>query len=218
MNKKLIATCMSLVAFAAMAVVPALASASPILTETTNVVVPVGAKVTGTQSGNILFTPSSGGVISCTKAVLTGTVRENSGTSIKGDIATAAFTGAGAGGSCLSTGIPFNPSFTVAVGNLPYCLTTEAGDTWTVRGGACAAAAQNIKFTLTSALTGACTYERASVSGTYETNKHPVTLKFNGGEPVNKTAGGVLCPAQGQLDGGFNLSTDNAEETPLTIG
>jgi len=210
MTKKFMAALLSLAAFAAMAVVPSMASASPHLTETPNVTVPVGAKITGTNETNITLTTGSGHV-TCTKSVLTGTVTENSGTSIKGNIETASFTN-NTGGACSST-FPFNPSFTVDVENLPYCLTSEAGDTFTVRGGACGAAAKNLKFTLTGPAT--CTYEAASISGTFNTNAD-LTMAFSE-QTFTKTAGGFLCPNSGRLDGAYNVFTDNAEEKPLII-
>jgi len=210
MSRKFMATCLALAAFAAMAVVASMASASPHLTETPNVTVPVGAKIIGTNDTHITFTGGSGNV-TCEKSVLTGTLTENSGTSIKGNIESASFTNKD-GGACSST-FPFIPGFTVDVENLPYCLTSEAGDTFTVRGGACGAAAKNLKFTLTSSLN--CTYETASISGTFNTNAD-LTTAFSE-QTFTRTAGGFLCPNSGRLDGAYNVFTDNADEVPLTI-
>jgi hypothetical protein len=216
MHKKILAAVVALVAFAA---VPAIATASPILTENGTV---VSGKILATQSGSIVLTTSFGNV-TCTKSTLTGTVLKNgpagTGTHIEGTLEKATFTNE-TGGACSST-FPFNPSFTVDPENLHWCITgggTLAADTFSIRGGGCTEAAKNLKFTLTSAL-GNCTYERATVTGSFVTNVTPVTLKVGASQTFTRTAGSEsLCPATGTLDGGWNLYTDNLPtETPLTI-
>jgi hypothetical protein len=209
MLKKTIAACVAVVAFA---VVPAMASASPVLTESGSPV-PVGAKILATQSGNILLTTTAG-TVTCTKSTMTGVVKTNSGTKIQGEIETATFTGAAAEARCESTFL-FNPTFKVTAENLPWCIESSGGDAFTVRGGKCAEAAKNLKFTLSSVL-GNCTYERASVTGTYETNKTPVTLKVGAAQTFTRVAG-TICPASGTLSGGWNLETDVSPFTGLSI-
>lgn len=214
MTRKLLATCVSLAAFAALAVIPAMASASPVLTEN-GVAVPVGAKVDATNSGNILFTTSSG-TVTCTKSTFTGTVITNTGTHIEGTIETATFKGEGPEETCKSTFI-FNPSFKVTPENLHWCITSGGADAWSIRGGACGAAAKNLRFTLDNSVVGNCTYERATVTGTYETNKTPVTLKVGASQTFTKVAGGSACPATGTLSGGWTLETDVSPFTGLSI-
>jgi hypothetical protein len=87
---------------------------------------------------------------------------------------------------------------------------------FTVAGGACGGTAINLKFTLTSAI-GNCTYERATVTGTYVTNVTPVTLTVGAGQTFTKTAGSSICPASGTLDGAWTLETDTSPFTGLSI-
>lgn len=212
MHRKLFATCVSLAVFAALAVVPALASASPVLTEGTTTV-PVGAKILATNSGNLLFTTSSG-TVTCTKSKMTGTVLKNNGTEIEGTIETASFTGEGTEERCKSTFI-FNPQFKVTPENLPWCIRSGAKDTFSVEAGDCKEA-KNLRFTLDSSV-GNCTYERASVTGTFETNVTPVTLKVGASQTFTRVAGGSICPATGTLSGGWTLETDVSPFTGLSI-
>jgi hypothetical protein len=215
MHRKITATCLALVAFAAMAVVPALASASPVLTEG-GTAVATGKLITATQDTNITLATSIGHV-TCQKSTLTGTLTENSGTSIAGEITAASFTGTAANNHCSST-LPFNPTFTVDVGNLPYCLTSTASDAWSIRGGKCSEGAKNLTFTLTGIFT--CKYERASVTGTYTTGTG--TLSIGASQSFTGEAGnGGLCPGSGTLSGSWNLYTDTGVHdatTALTIG
>jgi hypothetical protein len=215
MTRKLIATCVALTAFAALAVMPAMASASPVLTEGKEIVKPP-AKILATQSGNILLTTSSG-TVTCTKSKLTGTLITNTGTHIEGTLETATFTGEGTEERCKST-FPFSPQFKVTPENLHWCITAGGAlpaDTWTIRGGACTEAAKNLRFTLDSSF-GNCTYELPSVTGTFETNKTPVTLKVGANQTFNRVAGSI-CPEKGTLSGGWTLETDVSPFTGLSI-
>ena len=203
MHSKLMAACLALVAFAAMALVPAMASAQT-LEETNGTTVPAGTKIDATQSTSIIFDTSSGNV-TCSESTLTGTVtQEGAGVPVKGTVETAKFTGPG-GGRCTST-IIFNPTFQVTVENLHYCLEgSQAADTWSIK--ACTAG-QNLKFTLHSNLGFSCTYERASVTGTFETGKD-LTLKVGASQTFSVIAGSSsACPTSGTLTGGWNLYTD----------
>jgi hypothetical protein len=210
MRTKLFAACLAIAAFAAL---PSMASAAT-LTEN-GVDVPVGAKVLATNSESIVLTSSIGN-ITCTKSTLTGDVTQNSGGVVKATITTASFTGTGTGGACTST-IIFNPQFVVDVENLHYCLETPSGaDTFTVRGGGCSEAARNTKFTLTNSVIGNCTYEKASVAGTFTTNVTPAPLKFENQE-FTKSAGGSACPGSGKLKGAYTLETEESPNTGLSI-
>lgn len=214
MHRKLLATCVSLAAFTALAVVPAMASASPVLTEN-GVAVKEKEKILATQSGNILLTTSSG-TVTCTKSTMTGTVKTNSGSLIQGEISTASFKGEGTEERCKSTFI-FSPQFKVTPENLPWCIESSGKDEFTVRGGACGMEKPpNLKFTLSSSL-GNCTYERATVTGTYATNVTPVTLKVGSSQTFTKVAGASFCPETGTLSGGWTLETDVSPFTGLTI-
>jgi hypothetical protein len=209
MYKRILATVIGLLAFAA---VPAMASASPVLTEN-GVPVSTGAKILATNSGNITLT-SSIGTVTCTKSQMTGTVKTNSGSTIQGQIETASFTGSASENRCSST-FPFNPTFKVTPENLPWCIHTGGGDAFTVSGGACGGTAKNLRFTLSSVL-GNCTYERAAVAGTYVTNETPVTLKVGSGQTFTRVSGSI-CPETGTLAGGWTLETDVSPFTGLSI-
>lgn len=211
MRNKIIAACIALVA---LAVVPSIASAAT-LTEEGVALLP-GAGILATNSEPIVLSSSIGNV-TCSTAKMTGEVHTNSGGIIKGTIHSASFTGTGTGGACTST-IFLNPQFTVDVENLHYCITNEGqtGDNFIVRGGGCTETARNLKFTLTNSTFGNCTYEKASLAGTFETNVTPAKLKFENQE-FTKSAGGSACPASGKLKGAFTLETDVSPFTGLTI-
>lgn len=214
MRSKLTAACLALAAFAAMALVPAGASANPLLTDAGGTV-KVGSTIEATNVGNI--TLSSGlGNISCQSSTLTGNVTANTAGNINGDITKATFTGTGANGHCTST-IIFNPTFTVDTAeSLPWCLTNEGNtDNWTVRGGACNAAAKNLTFTLTGAFT--CKYTRATVTGTFNTTTSPATLTIGAGQTFTKEEGSsALCPETGTLSGAWQLYTDTGVHNATT--
>jgi hypothetical protein len=215
MHKSIFMTTIALVAFAA---VPAIASASPVLTEGGVALKPTaesGGKILATNSGNIVLTTSIGNV-TCTKSTLTGSLLKNSGSHIEGTAEKATFTN-NAGGDCSST-FPFNPTFEVVPENLHWCITSATAGAWSIRGGGCNEAGKNLRFTLKSSAGYFCTFERATVTGTYVTGVSPATLKVGSSQTFGRTAGADgVCPPSGTLDGGWNLYTDNAEETPLLI-
>jgi hypothetical protein len=211
MYKRILATVIGLLAFAA---VPAMASASPVLKEGTTTV-PVGSSIQGTNSGNILLTTGSG-IVTCTGSTLGGTLTTNGGTSIAGDINSASFTGTGSGGTCTSTFFG-NPTFSVTPEHLPWCITSTTLGSFTVRGGGCSAKEEELRFTLTNALVGECTYERPKVIGTYVANVTPVKLTVGSGQTFTRVAGGGLCPSTGTLSGGWTLETGVSPFTGLQI-
>jgi len=100
MKNRLKSTYISLIALIAFAAVPALASASPVLTRA-GVAVATGSAITG-QSTTVLFTTSSG-TITCQTADLAGTLTKNNGTEVEGEITSASYTGTGTSGRCNST-------------------------------------------------------------------------------------------------------------------
>ncbi|HET9591702.1 MAG TPA: hypothetical protein VFP17_02195 [Solirubrobacterales bacterium] len=220
MPKKTLAICASLVAFAAFAIAPALASAATTVTEN-GVAVKAGEKIVATSPLITLTTPA--GNVTCTTGTLTGTLHQNEKGLIKGTISTALFGGTGGEGAnkeprCTST-VPFNPQFEVAVQNLHYCIENEPGtDKFLITAKTCTEekAPRTLKFTLTSALTGGCTYEAAQVTGEFTTNVTPATLSVEK-QGFTKTAGGGLCPETGELKGTWSLETDTSPFTGLTI-
>jgi|SRR5215218_8213511 len=213
MHKKLITACLALVAFAAMAVVPALASASPVLTNGSTAVT-TGTKIIGKNTGNTKFTTSLG-TVECTNAKMTGTLTTNSGTSIEGNIETAEFNN-GVGNPCTTS---FLGNVTVTPKKLPWCLkakSTFTADTFQLSSGACAGGG-TMEFTLDSTTVGECTYVSTGtppITGTFTTGTG--TLKTEKQGAFTKSAGGSFCPSGGELDMTFDLYTDTGE-TALKI-
>jgi hypothetical protein len=204
MHKKLIMACMAIAAFAAF-VLPTAASASPVVTDEGKILA-APATLLGTSTGSPTFTGAFSVV--CSKAVLTGTLTKNTGSKIEGTIPVgkATYTGTGTGGDCTSA---FG-STRVEV-NSELCLASGAGDTFSVTG--CGA---NLAFSLEVTGLGKCKYSTASVSGTFVTNITPATLILIEQE-AKLSEGNFFCPSSGKLDQHFDLYTDNAAETPLTI-
>lgn len=223
MAKKIILACMAITAFAAF-VLPAAASASPRLCETTADHVTchnVSGNVTGTNVGNWTFTTSAGH-ITCTAVVLTGNLTENSGTSIKGDITSATFNGEGTGGDCVG---PLGTSVQVIVneGNgLPWCITANnemKTDEFQTRGNSCNNAARSITFRFNITGLNDCKYNKTTpVVGTFTTDNSGTTsedaiLTFSEQEwtleEENRTSiFAPACPSTGKLDGAVTLETD----------
>jgi hypothetical protein len=216
MAKKILAICAALVAFA---VVPAVASASPELQTSGGAKVATGTAIKATNVGNVVFTTSVGN-ITCTSASMTGEVTENSGSSIKGTIKTASFTGTHDGTTNCATTIFGITMVKVTPENLPWCLTSTVFGHWTIRGGGCPEAAKGLRFTLdlfnsSTESIGSCTYERTAASG-------PITGTYNAGPPLELTvtAGNVfarvgesfLCPSSGTLDAKFKVQTSAGGE------
>jgi hypothetical protein len=213
MHRKFIAACVALFAFAAFAVIPALASASPVVTET-------GKKVEGeplivaTQASTIEL-ETSAGFVKCSKSTLTGRLKANTGTTIQGQITSSSFTGtSGTGTQCESQflgAITVDPPQTM-------CIHSSKNDAFEILPGTCGATGGNLTFTLTGGL-GTCSYTRSSVTGTYTTNTTPSVLTIGASQTFSGTGEGnpFICPASGTLKGSYNLFTDNAEEEALTI-
>jgi hypothetical protein len=223
---KLIKACIALAAFAAIFVIPSVASAtSPTLRETTgngeNHILATGTKIIATNvehSGTPVTTimKSNLGNIECLSATVTGTLTRNSGGVIEGEIETAEFRGrhpdpsgihctGGFGGNTTVT-----PSHTSALG-IPWCMKAIEGDKFEVRGGACGAPV-NLKFALHTATLGTCSYERSTpVIGTYTTHPADAIVTINGGENASftKVSGSIFCPSKGELFMAFTLTTDN---------
>jgi hypothetical protein len=214
MSKKLFAACLVIAAFA---VVPSLASAKPILTQPTGTVLGAGASIVATNVGNTVMTTSTGN-LTCSTAILEGKLSSNvTANGAKGEITKARFGGTGgtqAGApepECTGEGF-FTPNTTITPEiSMPWCL--EAGvnaDVFTVRGGACGAAVQAIKFNLDVTGVGTCEYSRATAAnGTLVT--HGSGAGENTGSITNqawtKIGGPFLCPSEGKLDMTFSLKS-----------
>jgi hypothetical protein len=239
---KLFKACIVLAAFAALFVMPTIASASPELTH------PTGTTATGdhettaltgkdegitieatnvshsTTAKNTVMTTGLGN-LECATATLTGTLITNTGTKIEGEISTAQFNGTPgtpAAAHCSAPGglgtVTFTPSHTSnPAGGLPWCVIAEGlQNKFIVRGGTCTEVARPLKFTLHSALLGACVYEKAQVEGTYTT--HPVDAIMTITEQeFKKISGSGFCPGSGKLDMAFTMFTDGKPTEPIYI-
>jgi hypothetical protein len=222
MQSKLIAACMALAAFVAFAVVPAVASASPVLNEG-GTAVATGSKIFGTNEGNTIMTSgatSTEKLIECSKVKLGGTVTSNTGSHIAGNITTADFEGTGTSGDCTSlTGESVRVT-TAIEGGTPWCITTSKLGSFEVRGGECSQASRPLKFTLDFTTSGAsCGYEKANQTGSYTANLAGGKFTVFEGGPYKRYHlngfAGIFCPSEANLDMTFNIETENG--TPLTV-
>lgn len=241
MTRKLTAACMTLAACTAFVALPTIASATTNVTVThpTGTVLGVGAKITGTNVGEVKF---NGGaiVVSCTSAVLTGTLQKNNKAEVgfnetAATLETATFSGTGAGGECTSnSGFWGNAKITTGVGNgLPFCLTTRtnyAADEFRIRGGECPGVTRSITFAIDFPKLGIeCKYERTTPTGpmvgTYRTDTEPTPsdaifdLKA-GAETTFKVEEGQsgFCPNEESLEMSITFETDEkAPAAPLYI-
>lgn len=194
MYKKLMVACMAIASFAAFVVAPA--ASATVLTEN-GTALAVGSSVTATNEGKTKFTGGFG--VECETAHLQGKVTANSGT-VKGEIpvGSASFTNSGAACSSALGATTVNVTSKL-------CLETAAGDVLKVTG--CGA---NVKFDLTAAGT-VCTYETASVSGTFTTNSTPAKSVVSE-QPSKEVGGKFFCPDEGKLDMTFKLFTTGGTE------
>lgn len=242
---KLVKACIVMAAFAAVFVLPSVASAtSPTLFQTTaggvNDLIPVGTSIiatnvahTGESTTTIMKTPL--GNVECETATLTGEVTTNAGGLIQGNIETAEFLGkpkssphsekcaGGFGGDTRVTPThTLNPVHN-GVGSLPWCITVEGNkDVFSVRGGKCSEVARPLTFTLHTTTVGSCSYERKEpLTGTYTTHPADLVATVTGGEEAKFTrvTGTAFCPASGELFMAFTLTTDNSGVSgePLNI-
>ncbi len=211
MRSKLTTVCVAIAAFAAFAVLPAVASASPEVTYPTGTRLAVPSLIRAHNLGNTVMTTSVGS-IECSKSVITGTLTKNNGTKIEGNIETATFNGTESEERCSG------PIGAVKVTNpsLPWCLASGASDTFEVRGGKCTEEPRAITFILHSALTGECKYTKASVAGKFTTHPEDAILTISEQE-FTKEAGGIFCPGSGKLDMSFTLERDIEGTQPIYI-
>jgi hypothetical protein len=218
MYKKLMGARMALAA--ALAVIPASASAVPTLTEG-GVAVAAGSTVVGTLTNPPLKMTNAAAatLLECTTATITGKVHSNPTPDLAVEIT--AFNVGGTGATKAGepepecTGMFGNFTFTThASAANPWCLTGLKSDQFEVRGGACTSAAKNLTFTLDSTTVGVCEYSAASVTGTYTTGGAQAVTTITKAK-FTKVSGSFLCPAEGFFDMEFKLETSNG--TALTI-
>ncbi len=214
MSRKMIAGLVSLVAFVAFGVVPALAAASPELQTAAGAKVAVGTAVKGT-SGNLVFDTAKGN-LECKESVLGGKVTENTGTHIQGTISEAKFTAVG-GGKCATT-IPWVTT-EITPENLPWCLTSIGTDEWTLNGGDCVSSlpiAFEAHIFFLGAKVTTCTFSASHVVGTFNTKAAPLKLKISN-QAFQYVAGNKEFCAEGggTLTGEFTLKTSAGGELKI---
>jgi len=214
MSRKLLTSVASLVALAASIVVPAIASAGPVLTETLATVVPAGAKIHATNTVTIAFTSTP--EIRCDTSSWTGEVVTNTGTLFEITVTKATFEDHGSK-PCTKVG-GGTATVTTEIATTDWCIKSSGGgtDKFTLKGGKCGAAATALNFTLDIGAM-ACTYSRGAsepVEGTFSTGPGPIDTEgavFSFSEQLfKKTGGGALCPTDGKLDGAYDIGTDNS--------
>jgi hypothetical protein len=234
MAKKLIMSCMAVVAFAAF-VLPAAAMAEnkPTLVEgaTGATVVEVGKTIVGTNTENTVFTNTTGGtLVTCTTAHMTGKVEANAKGTVEGTISSATFSGTGTvsadnglnectgsfGSAFITVGLPLCIRSTPAMATDEFQVGKETGAKTCSEGGA-----GNVTFTIGSTTAGECVYEHTgTVKGDFTTSDTASVLTVRNtvaGSGSSLVKGGFLCPTSGVLDMKFALETDVSPFTAVGV-
>ncbi|HET9677514.1 MAG TPA: hypothetical protein VFP21_08440 [Solirubrobacterales bacterium] len=198
MRKALFMSCLAVAALVAL-VVSSAASASPALTNAEGTLVPVGTEIKGVLIGNGVFT--GGFNVTCSGGEGTGKVTENTGTSVKGEMAAGSvkFSGTGTGGDCTSA------LGAVAVTlNSKLCLSTNSklGDQGEATG--CGA-----PMTASIAVTGSvtCKYEMTKGVGVFSTSPQDASVTVSEQEAKGESTNSFLCPSSGKLDFALSATT-----------
>jgi hypothetical protein len=222
---RLVKACIALAAFAAIFVIPSMASAALELTHPTGTRAPVGTKILATNvEHSTTKTPTvlttNIGNVECTKATITGELTKNNGTEVEGTITTAEFggtpglttTGHCKGSGLLGEKITPTPSHTSDEDkSLPWCMKAEKEDIFRVWGeGKTCAEKREVTFTLHGAIT--CTYQAPEVIGTYTTHPAEAIVTVNKAAFLRSASSSAFCPKEGFLDLAFTLATDKAGE------
>lgn len=206
MHKKPLMACVSLLAFAAFTVLPAVASASPVMTTSTGAVAPVGTTYKGITIGATKMTAGSI-TLECSAGVNSGVLTKNTGTEIQGEIKTLELSGTGTGGDCTSSLGVFKVTTTAGNG-VPYCMKNIKGtDNLEIRGGACTAAARPITYSLDFTSMGlTCNYERATpITAPFTTAPNDATATQSGVEFKAEAGNSFFCPQEAKLDASLTM-------------
>jgi hypothetical protein len=228
---KLVKACIAMAAFAALFVVPSVASAiqldAPTSTKAAGEIVGTNVAHAGTAKHTLL--EGSFGSVTCDNAVVRGTLVTNGAAHVTGNIESAIFSGPTGTTECTSSlgSVTVTPHGNVASGNnpshggvksLPWCITASK-DEFSLRGGKCSEAERNIFFTLDFKAGFSCTYSKKAVTGI--TTTHPAqaiaTVTAAGGAfgaPV--TSSSIFCPQDGVLKMAFTLENGAGQAAFLT--
>jgi hypothetical protein len=224
--KNLFRSALAIAAFAALLVVPSIASASPELTSPTGTKAAIGTKFLATNVAHAattkaFTTTTAAGNMTCQNATVTGEVVKNDGTQLVGTISTFELSGS-SGEPCAS---PFGPATITpnhtsnpthnGIGSLPWCMTFGAKDEFTIfgeAGGSCTSG-QTRPVTIVYHFGGAggsfsCTYQRAAIKGTYTTHPADAILTIAQQEFSLITSSAIFCPSSFSIDMALTLATD----------
>jgi hypothetical protein len=217
MYKKIIISCMALVALAAFALPSAAAANDPQLTDGAGGSVSGGVRSHDVPSSTIFYnTAKTIEQVVCPTARLTGEVTKNKESTLEISITRADVSGTGV--AHIDNGLKectgsFGSSY-VTVKNLPLTIKSTPGmanDEFQVTGPAGA----NVKLLIGSTTAGECEYEGTNTfkgdynTGTSPTNDSIFTVRdTEAGSGSKLIRGGFLCPTSGVLHMSFTLETD----------
>lgn len=215
MRKYLFTTALvSLLAMAALAV-PALATASPVLTYEGGEEVPTEAPMVASSSNLTLYNGAgTAEVFACPDNVLEGTVTANSGSEVLDEVSAASFTNSGGGLPPNGTACSWYYGDTVVVDqpSVPWCLGSTVFGTATLR--SCGSGQLSVRTRIYSGNTqivADCHYATEALSLSYSVMQ-PNTLTINSGQTMPKQKGsGVACPGGGAVSGSFTIASEGRE-------
>jgi hypothetical protein len=199
MSSKIMTPLLALLAVAAFAVMPAMASAATVTLHAGGVELPAGSPLVG-ESANLVFVTGAGN-LECSSNVITGELTSNKKATIAGNIETGSFTGLEGGGACHTT-TPLGRAL-ITASDLPWPLTFKSNGTSTVKG------SPSIVFTAFFPGAGVtCVYKAAKLAATFAFNEAPLIDTVTGQVfKYVKAESSVLCPKEGALSGGFAVTS-----------
>jgi hypothetical protein len=224
MRRKLVHLAMALAAWAAFAVAPTLASASPVLTYPTGTPLATGSLLQITNVGVALFTEPEWNIL-CPTARFTGKLTTNSGTNIEVDLSSMEIHGIGAGGDCrqdrkrelvTEEGLSVN----VVYSGLPWCLNAGKGlpaDEFQIRGRSCTEAAKPVTLVFTYTGVSECKYQATSIRGTFTTHPQDVRMAIATQLFEKEIGSSFLCPSTIGSDTELTMERDSATPEPVYI-
>jgi hypothetical protein len=215
MRGKMLMLCISVVAVAAFATLPAIAiaaAASPTLEDDAGDVLAPHSGDIKAVSINLVFSGGASFSLLCAMSTFEDELTVNAGSVVEADVSTASFRNSTGGTKCATTFAgPLTAEITTE--NLPWCLkaTAAPADTLVIDDGTCGTTPRKAIAFILHLFNGAgtkvaeCTYERASLTATYNANA-PLVAILSAGQTFTKRSGGILCPSTGTLLGSFTLT------------
>jgi len=233
MQRKMKGLFATLIAFGALALVPAIGSAHGILDTSggNTTTVGVGERIVGYNDLESTVKFNAGGlVVECDETTLTGKVHANPHTTngaVQGTIEHAYFRGSDGPetkcASTLGTATITIPDLTQAGGTgdaSHWCIrTAPESDTFEVEGRGCTTTGTRTFTFLLHAGGTTCGYTRTNnLVGHFDTVNHEATTwSLDANQGLTKHVGGILCPASGTLvEFDFEMFTDTDPSTPGT--